>query len=115
MHLTTYELEHLEELLKLASPSDGVLNTKETRDLTSKIKREIAARDRATAENNIEPGVRATQYRVDDKTVITRYEKPSAAHGVSAPKSTGKVKVSIDSVDTLLMLLGTGEDLIPND
>lgn len=109
---TTYELE---DLVACLTGGELVLTSAERQALTQKIKREVAQRERATAENNIEPGVRAQQYRVNDKTVITRYEKAMPAQGVSAPKKRPDGSgVTIDSVDHLLMLLGDGEDLIPD-
>lgn len=113
---TTFELEHLSGLLQQSGgwPSE-FLTPAEVKNLTTKVKHEISLRDRAASENNIEPGVRAQQYRVNDKTVITRYEKAMPAQGVSAPKKRPDGSgVTIDSVDHLLMLLGTGEDLIPD-
>lgn len=112
--LTTYEIEHILLALTAADfPEESCLNHGEARTLAADLRAEVNRRERAAAEQNIQPGARAVQY-ASQSAVITRYETPMAAHGVKKPKAGPDGSgVKIDDVDALLMLVGDASDLIP--
>jgi hypothetical protein len=110
--LSTYELEHIAEALHAAGPSSIHLNAAETQKLLLDVRGEIARRERAAAERNLDPKARPVQYRRDGATV-TVYEQPMPAKGVRAPgKRPDGSGVKITSADDLLMRLGSFDHLL---
>lgn len=110
--LTSYEVEHIISALTLVEPTAGILTVAESTRLLADFTHELARRERAASERNINPAARVANYNRAG-AIITVYETPSPAQGVKAPRKDAAPRVMIDDVDALLMLVGNPDDLVP--
>lgn len=110
---STDELEHIRLALSAFGEVSETLTNAQVKVLKNHIVGEISRRDHVASAQEHTPKARPVQYNRGG-AIVTVYETPMAAHGVKAPrKSADGSGVKITDVDTLLMMMGDADDLIP--